>query len=190
MRIPRDFYVDDLMSRRQNGFVKIITGIRRCGKSYLLNTLFRDRLVASGVSSSHIVSIDLDDDEMRPLQDPLRLSAFIREKVKRSKSVYYVFIDEVQRCRKVLSDNVDLSRIAPEDREDAYVTFFDVLNGLRKLPNVDLYVTGSNSKMLSSDIPTHFRDRGQQIHVHPLSFAEYLPFSGCANDKSDRKSVV
>ena len=185
MRIPRDFYVDDLMSRRQNGFVKIITGIRRCGKSYLLNTLFRDRLIASGVSPSHIVSIDLDDDEMRPLQDPLRLSAFIREKVRRSKSVCYVFIDEVQRCRKVLSDNVDLSRIAPEDREDAYVTFFDVLNGLRKLPNVDLYVTGSNSKMLSSDIPTHFRDRGQQIHVHPLSFAEYLPFSGCANDKSE-----
>lgn len=190
MTISRDRYIEDLVSRRENGFVKIITGIRRCGKSYLLNTLFRERLIADGVKSSHIISIDLDDDEMRPLHDPLKLSEYVRNAVHvqggvKDRGTYYVFIDEVQRCRKVLPEGVDLSRIAPEDREDAYVTFYDILNGLRKLPNVDLYVTGSNSKMLSSDIPTHFRDRGQQIRVQPLSFAEWLPTSGFTEDKQE-----
>jgi len=191
MSIARDHYVDELMSRRENGFAKIITGIRRCGKSYLLNTLFRERLVKEGVRDSNIISIDLDDDEMRPLHDPIRLSEYVRQAVMsinarhKVASTCYIFIDEVQRCRKVLPDNIDLTRIAPEDREDAYVTFYDVLNGLRKLPNVDLYVTGSNSKMLSNDIPTHFRDRGQQIRVYPLSFAEYLPTCGLSEDKQE-----
>jgi len=194
MRISRDHYVDELMSRRENGFVKIITGIRRCGKSYLLDTLFRERLIAEGVKRSHIISIDLDDDERRPLHDPLKLSAYIRQATKadakrssarKRQDTYYVFIDEIQRCRKVLPEGVDLSRTAPEDRDDAYVTFYDVLNGLRKLPNVDLYVTGSNSKMLSNDIPTHFRDRGQQIRIQPLSFAEWLPTSGITDDKQE-----
>lgn len=191
MNIARDHYVDDLMSRRENGFVKIITGIRRCGKSYLLNTLFRKRLIQEGVRESNIISIDLDDDEMRPLHDPIMLSEYVRQAVRsknakrKAAATRYVFIDEVQRCRKVLPDNIDLTRIAPEDRESAYVTFYDVLNGLRKLPGVDLYVTGSNSKMLSSDIPTHFRDRGQQIRVHPLSFAEYLPTCGLDEDKQE-----
>lgn len=185
MDIPRETYVDDLSSRRMNGFVKIITGIRRCGKSYLLNTLFRQRLLDEGVPESHIIGIDLDDDAMRPLHDPLKLSAYVRAHVRKGKSPYFVFIDEIQRCHKVLPEGIDLTRIAEEDRESAYVTFYDVLNGLRKLPNVDLYVTGSNSRTLSKDIPTHFRDRGQQIHVRPLSFTEYLPFSGYVTDKAE-----
>lgn len=185
MIIRRDAYLETLQKSRMNGFVKIITGIRRCGKSFLLNTLYRQFLIEDGVVPSHIISVDLDDDEMKSLRNPLRLSEFVRRKVGRGKSPYYVFIDEIQRSQKVLPDDVDLSRIAPEDREDAYVTFYDVLNGLRKLPNVDLYVTGSNSKTLSKDIPTHFRDRGQQIQVRPLSFSEYLPVSGSVADKSE-----
>lgn len=185
MIIRRDAYLETLQKSRMNGFVKIITGIRRCGKSFLLNTLYRQFLIEDGVVPSHIISVDLDDDEMKSLRNPLRLSEFVRQKVGRGKSPYYVFIDEIQRSQKVLPDDVDLSRIAPEDREDAYVTFYDVLNGLRKLPNVDLYVTGSNSKTLSKDIPTHFRDRGQQIQVRPLSFSEYLPVSGSVADKSE-----
>ena len=122
---------------------------------------------------------------MKPLRNPLRLSEYVRRKIKGGRQPYYVFIDEIQRSQKILPDDVDLSRIAPEDREDAYVTFYDVLNGLRKIPHVDLYVTGSNSKTLSKDIPTHFRDRGQQIQVRPLSFAEYLPVSGVPNDKAE-----
>ena len=185
MIIRRDAYLETLQKSRMNGFVKIITGIRRCGKSFLLNTLYRQFLIEDGVVPSHIISVDLDDDEMKSLRNPLRLSEFVRQKVGRGKSPYYVFIDEIQRSQKVLPDDVDLSRIAPEDREDAYVTFYDVLNGLRKLPNVDLYVTGCNSKTLSKDIPTHFRDRGQQIQVRPLSFSEYLPVSGSVADKSE-----
>ena len=183
--ICRDAYLAILQKCRLNGFVKIITGIRRCGKSFLLNTLYRQFLLDDGVSASHIISIDLDDDDMKPLRNPLRLSEYVRQKVKGGRHPYYVFIDEIQRSQKVLPEDVDLDRIAPEDREDAYVTFYDVLNGLRKIPYVDLYVTGSNSKTLSKDIPTHFRDRGQQIQVRPLSFAEYLPVSGVPNDKAE-----
>ena len=185
MVIRRDAYLETLQKSRLNGFVKIITGIRRCGKSFLLNTLYRQFLIEDGVDPSHIISIDLDDDDMKQLRNPLRLSEFVRQRVRRGKTPYYVFIDEIQRSQKVLPDDVDLSRIAPEDRDDAYVTFYDVLNGLRKLANVDLYVTGSNSKTLSKDIPTHFRDRGMQIQVRPLSFSEYLPVSGADADKNE-----
>ena len=183
--ICRNDYLEILQKCRMNGFVKIITGIRRCGKSFLLTTLYRQFLLDDGVPASHIVTIDLDDDDMKPLRNPLRLSEYVRRKVRGGKHPYYVFIDEIQRSQKILPDDVDLTRIAPEDREDAYVTFYDVLNGLRKIPHVDLYVTGSNSKTLSKDIPTHFRDRGQQIHVRPLSFSEYLPVSGFAQDKAE-----
>ena len=178
IQIPRDLYVERLMARRMNGFVKVLTGIRRCGKSYLLGTLFRDRLVAEGVAADHIVAVDLDDRKHVALRDPLRLDAYVRGKVRRGKRPYYVFIDEIQRSIKVPAPGVDLASVAPEDRDDAFVTFYDVLNGWRNLENVDVYVTGSNSKTLSSDIATNFRDRGQQIRVWPLSFTEWLPVSG------------
>ena len=176
--IARDRYVETLLGRRMNGFVKIITGVRRCGKSYLLNTLFRRRLVEEGVAENHIIEVDLDDKKFIALRNPLSLDEYVRGKIGRGKKPYYVFIDEIQRSQKVLAPGTDLSMIAPEDREDAYVTFYDVLNGWRKIANVDVYVTGSNSKTLSSDIATNFRDRGQQIRVWPLSFAEYFPVSG------------
>lgn len=167
-----------------NGFVKVITGIRRCGKSFLLNTLFRQRLRDEGVADDHIIAVDLDDKAFLTLRDPLALDDYVRRRVRRGKKPYYVFVDEIQRSRKVPAPGVDLAFVAPEDIEDAYVTFYDVLNGWRKLENVDVYVTGSNSKTLSSDIATNFRDRGQQIRVWPLSFAEWFPVSGLT-DKSE-----
>lgn len=177
MIVERTEYVETLMNARHNGFVKVITGIRRCGKSFLLDTLFRRRL-ESEPGKKQIVSVDLDDSAMKHLRDPLLLDDYIRSSIKDKRTTYYIFIDEIQRSRRVLPPGVDLKRIAPEDREDAYVTFYDVLNGIRKLPNVDVYVTGSNSRTLSSDIATNFRDRGLQIHVQPLSFAEYFSVSG------------
>ena len=176
--IKRGFYVEKLMSRRMNGFVKVITGVRRCGKSYLLDKLFRQRLWEDGVKGTQIISVDLDDKAYVELRNPLKLDEYVRKKIKRGKQTYYVFIDEIQQSHKILPPGIDLEQIAPEDRESAYVTFHDVLNGWRKFENVDVYVTGSNSKMLSNDIATNFRDRGQVIHVWPLSFAEYFPVSG------------
>ena len=177
-QIPRELYVEKLLARRMNGFVKVITGIRRCGKSYLLGTLFRDRLVAEGVAADHIVTVDLDDKKDIALRDPLKLDDYVRGKVRRGRKPYYVFIDEIQRSIKVPVPGVDLASVVAEDQDDAFVTFYDVLNGWHNLDNVDVYVTGSNSKTLSSDIATNFRDRGQPIRVWPLSFAEWLPFSG------------
>lgn len=176
--IKRDSYVEKLLSRQMNGFVKIITGIRRCGKSYLLNNLYRNRLLAEGVKPDHIISVDLDDKAFLSLRDPYKLDAYVRERVKRGKKPYFVFIDEIQRSFKMPIPGIDLSSLAPEDREDAFGTFYDILNGWRKLENVDVYVTGSNSKTLSSDIATNFRDRGQQIRVWPFSFSEYLAATG------------
>ena len=157
-------YLNKLISAKHDGFVKIITGIRRCGKSFLLTKLFRRHLVASGVSSSRIIVLDLDDDKNEFLRNPRRLSEWVRRRI-RSKSVrYYLFIDEIQMCEEV--------RIDVEGTETK-LTFYDVLNGLLKYPRLDIYVTGSNSKMLSSDIATNFRDRGEEIRLHPLSFAEF-----------------
>ena len=164
MTIKRDLYLGKLISAKHDGFVKIITGIRRCGKSFLLTKLFRRHLVASGVPSSRIIVLDLDDDKNERLRDPRKLSEWVRHRI-RSKSVrYYLFIDEIQMCEEV--------RIDVEGTETK-LTFYDVLNGLLKYPKLDIYVTGSNSKMLSSDIATNFRDRGEEIRLHPLTFAEF-----------------
>ena len=149
IQIPRDLYVERLLARRMNGFVKVLTGIRRCGKSYLLGTLFRERLAEEGVPADHIVAVDLDDRKHVALRDPLKLDAYVRGRVRRGRSPYYVFIDEIQRSVKVPAPGVDPASVAPEDRDDAFVTFYDVLNGWRNLKNVDVYVTGSNSKTLS-----------------------------------------
>ena len=176
--IARDSYVETLLARRMNGFVKVITGIRRCGKSYLLDTLFRERLLAEGVAEDHVISVDLDDKKFISLRNPLKLDEYVRGRIRKGRKPYYVFIDEIQRSIKVPVPGVDLKSVAAEDQDDAFVTFYDVLNGWHNLDNVDVYVTGSNSKTLSSDIATNFRDRGQPIRVWPLSFAEWLPFSG------------
>jgi predicted AAA+ superfamily ATPase len=173
MKVRRDTYLEELKSRMHNGLVKILTGIRRSGKSYLLSVLFKEYLLEQGVKEDHIVEIPLDRDDFRGLRDAIRLGEFIRSKIKHDGLWTYVFIDEIQLTRKVLPPDVDVDRIAPEDRDGAYVTFYDTLNGLRQIPYVDVYVTGSNSKMLSKDIDTNFADRGNQIRVHPFSFAEY-----------------
>ena len=173
MKSLRARYIDELIRRQHNGLVKILTGIRRCGKSYLLSVLFKDYLLQHGVREDHIIEVPLDRDDFRHLRDAIRLGDYVRSKIIPDGTWHYVFIDEIQLTRSVLPPDVDLSRIAPEDRESAYLTFYDTLNGLRQMDHVDVYVTGSNSKMLSKDIDTNFGDRGFQIRVHPFSFAEY-----------------
>ena len=183
MDIQINEYVERLFAKSWNGKVKIITGIRRCGKSYLLSRLYKQFLINKGVAEDCFVEIDLEDDSNAAYRNPQVLSEYVRAKCKNKRRKYYVFIDEIQRCSKVLAPNVDLSRVAEEDRDSLYITFYDILNGLRKQPNIDVYVTGSNSKMLSSDIVTYFRDRGSEIKVYPLSFAEYYAYAGM--DKRD-----
>lgn len=149
--IKRNVYLQRLKDREQNGLVKIITGIRRCGKSYLLNTLFFNYLKEKQVEDSHIIKISLDDDENSDLLQPKALSRHIKNLIT-DDELYYILLDEIQ-----LADN-----------------FVGVLNGLLKLPNVDIYVTGSNSKFLSTDIVTEFRGRGDEVRILPLSFAEFM----------------
>ena len=143
--------------------------------------------MSEGVDSGHIIGVDLEDKEYAPLRNPNRLFDYIMERMPHDGKWVYVFIDEIQMCRKVLMDGVNRKDILPEDLADAYITFYDILNSLRKKPNVDVYVTGSNSKLLSKDVATNFRDRGVEIKMRPLSFAEYLEFSGLP-DKSEALS--
>ena len=174
MRIRRDSYLEQLISYRFDGLVKVITGIRRCGKSYLLKDIYRDYLICNGVKDENIITIELDLAKDIKYRNPLILSSYVREKVERSKEEYYLFIDEIQ-----MSDEV----ANPYNPDGRKITFYDTLNDLRSLSNLDVYVTGSNSKMLSSDILTEFRGRSDEIRVHPLSFAEY--FSAVGGDKNE-----
>ena len=187
MIIRRDRYLKRIIARKHNGLVKVITGVRRCGKSYLLFKLFREHLESTGVDSGHIIGVDLEDMEYAPLRNPNRLFDYIMERMPCDGKWAYVFIDEIQMCRKVLIDGVNRRDVLPEDVADSYITFYDILNSLRKKPNVDVYVTGSNSKLLSKDVATNFRDRGVEIKLRPLSFSEYFEFSGLS-DKSEALS--
>ena len=174
MEIKRDSYLWQLISYRFDGLVKVITGIRRCGKSYLLKKIYRDYLIQNGVREEQIIIIELDLAKDIKYRDPLVLSSFVREKVEGKGEEYYLFIDEIQ-----MSDEVP----NPYNAAGKNITFYDALNDLRSLTNLDVYVTGSNSKMLSSDILTEFRGRSDEIHVHPLSFAEY--YSAVGGDKNE-----
>ena len=174
MEIKRDTYLNQLISYRFDGLVKVITGIRRCGKSYLLKTLYKDYLLNQHVKEEQIISIELDLAKDIQFRDPLHLSSFIREKLSGTTEEYYLFIDEIQ-----MSDEVPNPYI-PEGKK---ISFYDALNDLRSIPNLDVYVTGSNSKMLSSDILTEFRGRSDEIRVHPLSFSEY--YSAVGGDKNE-----
>ena len=165
MLIKRDLYLQKLVAAKHDGFVKIITGIRRCGKSCLLGRIYRRYLLSRGVPASRIVQVDLDDDKNEKLRDPRKLSKWIRSRIKSDSVWHYIFIDEIQMCEEVPVD---------VDGAKTKLTFYDVLNGLLKCPKLDIYVTGSNSKTLSSDIATNFRDRGEEIRLHPLSFAEFF----------------
>lgn len=174
--INRDRYLARLIKHMHNGRVKIITGIRRCGKSFLLFNLFKHYLVEQGIEDSHVIEVALDRRGFARLRNPNELYSYIMQRVG-STGRFYVFIDEIQLSYKVKRD-IDESIVAPEDRDLLYVTFYDVLNDLMANPQLDVYVTGSNSRMLSSDIVTNFRDRGTEITVEPLSFAEFHAWSG------------
>lgn len=164
MIIKRDYYLKKIIDKKENGRIKIITGIRRCGKSYLLFTLYRDYLLSQGINESNIIEISLEDVESMELRNPFKLNEYIKEKTKNSNQKYYILIDEIQYCHAVPNPYVD--------GDENSITFVDVLLGLMKRCNLDIYVTGSNSRMLSSEVLTQFRDRGDEIHVNPLSFAE------------------
>lgn len=174
MRIERKRNLQKLINSRQNGQIKIITGVRRCGKSYLLGVLYRDYLMQDGVLPEQIISIELDNDINIRYRNPLELGNYLRDRVSDKKTDYYILLDEIQMVESI--DNPFLPK-----GSGAKITFVDVLLGLKSLPNVDVYVTGSNSKMLSSDVATAFRDRGEQIHITPLTYEEF--YAAYPNDK-------
>ena len=160
MEIKRDSYLEQLKIRKDNGMIKIITGIRRCGKSFLLFVLFKKYLLESGVDNDHIIEIALDGIENEELRDPKKCYHHIKNVMKDDQK-YYLLLDEVQFMPR----------------------FEEVLNSLLRISNIDVYVTGSNSKFLSSDIVTEFRGRGDEIRIYPLSFAEfYAAFDGDYDD--------
>lgn len=177
MDIQRNEYVERLHAKSWNGKVKVITGLRRSGKSYLLSHLYKQYLLRQGVQEDCFVEIDLEPKSNIAYRNPNTLYDYIMQRCKDKRHKYYVFIDEIQLCTKVKNPDIDLSSVPEEDQYLLYTTFYDVLNDLRAQPNMDVYVTGSNSKMLSTDIVTNFRDRGSEIKVYPLSFAEYYSFS-------------
>lgn len=151
MEISRDYYLNKLILKKHNGLIKVVTGIRRCGKSYLLFSLFKNRLLENGTDEDHIIEIAFDSYENKQYRDPELLYPYIKGKITDNK-MYYILFDEVQ----LLGE------------------FESVLNGLMRMKNVDVYVTGSNAKFLSKDIITEFRGRGDEFHMHPLSFAEFM----------------
>lgn len=163
--INRDRYLDKLIRKKENGLVKVITGIRRCGKSYLLFEIYHQYLNQIGVDDEHIIELSLDDDMNIRYRNPLELGQYIRSLIVDKDNMYYVFLDEIQKVATIPNPYLPGS--------DETVGFVDVLLGLMKIKNVDLYVTGSNSKMLSSDILTEFRGRGDEIRVNPVSYSEF-----------------
>ena len=173
--IERKLYLDQLIAKKDNGLIKVITGIRRCGKSYLLFEIYHQYLKSIGVDDDHIIELALDDDENIRYRNPIELGKYIREVISKSNETYYIFIDEIQKVKTIKNPYLD--------DESETVSFVDVLLGLMKKKNADVYVTGSNSKMLSSDILTEFRGRGDEIRVHPLSFSEF--YGAYKGDKRD-----
>lgn len=160
MEIKRDAYLEQLKLRKDNGMIKIITGIRRCGKSFLLFVLFKKYLLESGVDNEHIIEIALDGIENEKLRNPKKCYQYIKD-VMKDEQKYYLLLDEVQFMPR----------------------FEEVLNSLLRINNIDVYVTGSNSKFLSSDVVTEFRGRGDEIRIYPLSFAEfYMAYEGEYDD--------
>ena len=160
MEIKRDRYLNLLISKKHNGLIKVITGMRRCGKSYLLFTLFKDYLLSEGIEKSHIIEIAFDAYENKQYRDPDVLYPYLKEKIK-DDGMYYVLLDEVQ----LLGE------------------FEAILNSLTRMKNVDVYVTGSNARFLSKDVITEFRGRGDEVHMYPLSFAEFMSvFPGTKQD--------
>lgn len=165
MEFSRLEYMQKLISKMHNGRVKIITGIRRCGKSYLLFELFTRYLQEEGIATNQIITLALDEFRNAKYRNPMELDKYIREQITDKSKQYYILIDEIQFVSEIQNLYVE--------SHDAKLTFVDVVLGLIKIKNADVYITGSNSKMLSSDVLTQFRDRGDEIRVYPLSFTEF-----------------
>lgn len=165
MEFSRLEYMQKLISKMHNGRVKIITGIRRCGKSYLLFELFTRYLQEEGIAANQIITLALDEFRNAKYRNPMELDKYIREQITDKSKQYYILIDEIQFVSEIQNPYVE--------SHDAKLTFVDVVIGLVKIKNADVYITGSNSKMLSSDVLTQFRDRGDEIRVYPLSFTEF-----------------
>ncbi len=171
MQYERKQYMDQLIRKKDNGRVKVITGLRRSGKSYLLFDLYRAYLLRTGIAEDQIIALALDEIDNAKYRNPFELNKYIKEHMTERSKRYYVFLDEIQFVTEVQNPYV-------EDKNEK-ITFIDVVLGLMKIPNADIYVTGSNSRMLSADILTQFRDRGDEIRVNPLSFAEvYEKYQG------------
>lgn len=161
----REQYLNQLISKKDNGRIKIITGLRRSGKSVLLFQLYRDWLIREGIHEEHIITLALDVLENAKYRNPIELDKYVRDRMSEDGEKYYILIDEIQFVSEIQNPYVDNS--------DSKITFIDVVLGFMQMKNADVYVTGSNSRMLSSDILTQFRDRGDEIRVYPLSFAEF-----------------
>ena len=172
--IDRPVYLKKLISKMDNGMIKVITGVRRCGKSFLLFDLFYDYLLEQGIPEECIIRIALDDLENEDLIDPHALSKYISDHTKDKAKHYYVLLDEIQYA--ITQDELK--------NKDKYVKLYGVLNGLLRRKNIDVYVTGSNSKLLSTDVMTEFRGRGDRIHIAPLAFSEYYPAHGGTKEES------
>lgn len=165
MIIKRDRYLNKLITKKGNGLIKVITGIRRCGKSFLLFELYHEYLNSIGVSDVNIIELALDDIANIRYRNPMELDQYVRGHILDKEEKYYVFLDEIQKVSEIQNPFVN--------DPDAKIGFVDVLLGLMKIKNVDIYVTGSNSRMLSSDILTEFRDRGDEIRINPLTYSEF-----------------
>ena len=161
----REQYLNEIISKKDNGRIKIITGLRRSGKSVLLFQLYRDWLIKEGIHEDHIIALALDVLENAKYRNPIELDKYVRDRMVADGEKYYIFIDEIQFVAEIQNPYVD--------NPDAKISFIDVVLGFMQMKNADVYVTGSNSRMLSSDILTQFRDRGDEIRVYPLSFAEF-----------------
>lgn len=172
--IERKQYLNQLISKKENGLIKVITGIRRCGKSYLLFNIYHQYLNSISIDNEHIIELALDDENIK-YRNPIELGNYIRSLLVDKDKMYYIFLDEIQKVKTIKNPYLN--------DESETVGFVDVLLGLMKKKNTDVYVTGSNSKMLSIDILTEFRGRGDEIRIHPLSYSEfYAAYSG---DKRD-----
>ena len=175
MIIRRDLLLNRLIQAKDHHLVKILTGIRRCGKSFLLFNIFKRHLLDNGIPTNHIIEIDLESDQFLFCRDAITLGKEIRARIPSDNAPCYILIDEIQHAEPILPEGTDLSRLRPEDRKNAYITFYHLLNGLLKRENTNIYVTGSNARLLSSEVATEFRGRSEIIEITPLSFAEYYP---------------
>ena len=179
MTIKRDFYLDRLVRAKGDGFVKVVTGIRRCGKSFLLFRLFKSHLLKEGVPRENIVEVELDKKKDAKLRNPDAMYEFLASKTAKRRGQTYILIDEIQECKRPPISAAE----TPEQKAEREQEFYDILNEFRDKDNIDLYVTGSNSRLLVKDVATQFRGRGENIHIGPLSFREY--YSAIGGDKSD-----